>query len=211
MNYAELEQAIKDWLNKPNLGKVIPMIIRFGQRDLEDKLRLRSMEYHPATATVTAGATSLALPSDYLELMYLTLLDGTVKYPIEYRVDVKQMESLSYDTDETGLPCGVARLADNLVFDVTTDVDYTRDWAYYRRLTTLVATAPSNTNWWSENAEEAFLMSCLNKSSLYVSGISKGDKDKWESALLDARENLRLTNSSESSSGVLLRSVPWQL
>jgi hypothetical protein len=211
MNYAELEQAIKDWINKPNLGKIVPTLIRFGQRDLEDNLRIRPMEYNPTTANVNAGTASLALPSDYIELLWLKLIDGTAVFPIAYREDYKTMMQLAYNTNDTGLPVMIARVADNLVFDIKTDIAYTRDWAYYRRLTTLIAAAPSNTNWWSENAEEAFLMACLNKASLYVSGIPKEDKEKWASAALETRERLRLGNSSESTSGVILRSAPWVL
>jgi hypothetical protein len=211
MNYAELEQALKDWLNKPNLGKIAPTIIRFAQRDLEDNLRIRPMEYVPPTVSVSAATASLALPSDYIELIYLVLLEGAIKHPIEYRVDPKTMNSFAFNTDDTGLPVMIARVGDNLIFDVKTNIDYTRDWAYYRRLTTLTATHPANTNWWSQNAEEAFLMSCLNKASLYVPGIPKEDKDKWGKAALDTRELLRLGNSSESTSGVVLRSVPWTL
>src|SRR3990172_7093241 len=195
MNYAELEQAIKDWLNKPAIGSVIPMIIRFGQRDLEDNLRIRPMEYHPSTATLNAGTASLAIPSDYIELIYLQLIDVTVKYPIEYRIDPKQMNSLAYETTETGLPLAITRILDDFWFDVTTDIQYTRDWVYYRRLPTLVASQagspPGNSNWGSVNAEEAFLMSCLNKSSLYISGIPREDKEKWAAAAVTARENLR--------------------
>src|SRR3972149_4931077 len=212
MNYAELEQAIKDWINKPNLGKIIPTIIRFGQRDLEDDLRIRPMEYNPTTATVNAGTASLELPSDYMELMYLTLLEGTVKHPISYRKDIKAMIQLAYNTDETGLPVMVARVGDNLVFDVKTNIAYTRDWSYYRRLPVLVAaqsgTPPGNSNWWSVNAEEAFLMACINKARPDVPGVSEAGKEKRENAAAATKERLRLKDSSESTSGVTLRSEP---
>ena len=211
MNYAELEQAIKDWINKPNLGKVVPTIIRFGQRDLEDKLRIRAMEYNPTTASVNAGTASLALPADYIELMYLVLLEGTTKHPIEYRTDIKSINSLRFNTDETGLPVMVARVGDSLVFDVKTNIQYTRDWSYYRRLPTLVSTSPNNTNWWSANAEEAFLMSCLAKASKYVPGIQKEDKEKWASAAVETREDLRLNELRETSSGAPVRSAPWRI
>jgi hypothetical protein len=211
MNYAELTQAISDWLNKDSIDKILPVIVRFAQRDIEDNLRIRPMEYHPSTASLSAATEYLALPSDYLELIYLELQDGVKRYPIEYREDIKTMKSLAYNTDETGLPKMIARLGENLYFDVKTDMVYTRDWSYYRRLTVLSATAPNNTNWWSENAEEAFMMACLNKASLYVTGITKEDKEKWATQAATARESLRLTNSSESNSGVIQRSNPWIL
>jgi hypothetical protein len=217
MNYAELSMAISDWLNKDQIDKVIPTIIRFGQRDLEDNLRIRPMEYHPATATVTAAEDSLALPVDYLELIYLQFILNSVRYPVRFREAPAEMYDLRASTTETGVPQFVSRVADELVFDVLTDVTYTRDWAYYRRLPVLTAStvvplggvAP-NSNWWSENAEEALLMSCLNKASLYVTGIQESDKKKWADAYLLNLERLRFKEARETTGGNVIRSSNWR-
>jgi len=115
------------------------------------------------------------------------------------------------DVTETGTPEVVSRIADDLFFDVLTDATYTRDWMYYRRLPVLVATAPNNTNWWSESAEEALLMSCLNKASLYVTGIQEGDKRKWKDAARDTRDLLRLREDRETTGGHVMRSSAWTL
>ena len=210
MNYAELSMAISDWLNKDQIDKVLPTIIRFGQRDLEDNLRIRPMEYHPATATVSAGEDALALPSDFLELIYLVLIKDNVRYPVDGREAARVLYTERPSVTETGIPRKVARVADDFVFDVLTDAVYTRDWSYYRRLPVLVAAAPNNTNWWSENAEEAFLMSCLNKASMYVSGIPEGDKKKWADGNLLAREALKFKEARETTGGSVLRSSNWK-
>ena len=211
MNYAELSAVISDWLNKDQIDKVLPTIIRFGQRDLEDSLRIRPMEYHPATASLSAAEDAIALPSDYLELIYLQLIKDNVRYIVDGRESNRTMYTERPDVTETGVPAVVTRVADDLVFDVLTDAVYTRDWSYYRRLTVLVATAPNNTNWWSENAEEAFLMSCLNKASLYVTGISEGDKAKWKEAYSLNLERLRLREAWETTGGNVIRSTAWTI
>jgi hypothetical protein len=211
MNFAELSMAISDWLNRDQIDKVIPTIIRFGQRDLEDNLRIRPMEYHPATASVSAGEDALALPSGFLEMILLQLIKDNVRYPIVDRDSPLVMYSERPSVTETGTPCKVVRVADDLVFDVLTDVTYTRDWIYYRRLAALVAAAPNNTNWWSENAEEALLMSCLNKASLYVTGIQDGDKKKWADAALETRNRLILNDAKEATGGHVMRSTPFSL
>jgi hypothetical protein len=211
MNYAELSQAISEWLNKDSIDKVMPTIIRFGQRDLEDNLRIRPMEYHPTTASIAAGEDALALPSDFLELIYLVLIKDSVRYVVDGRETARVLYTERPSVTETGIPRKVARVADDFVFDVLTDAVYTRDWSYYRRLPVLVAAAPSNTNWWSENAEEALLMSCLNKASLYVTGISEGDKKKWKEAALETREALRLRFAGEETGGATHRSTPFSL
>jgi len=214
MNFAELSMAISDWLNKDQIDKVIPTIIRFGQRDLEDNLRIRPMEYHPATASGSAGEDSLALPADFLEMIFLVLIKDNVRYPIVDRDSPLVMYSERPSVTETGTPCKVARVADDLVFDVLTDVAYTRDWSYYRRLPVLTASTTGtpipNSNWWSENAEEAFLMSCLNKASLYVTGISEGDKKKWKDASLETRNALIFKEARETTGGSVLRSSNWK-
>ena len=211
MNYAELSQAISDWLNKDSLDKVMPTIIRFGQRDLEDNLRIRSMEYHPTTASLSAGEDALTLPSDFLEMIFLQLIKDNVRYPIVDRDSPLMMYTERPSVTETGTPSKVARVADELVFDVLTDVIYTRDWTYYRRLPVLVVAAPNNTNWWSEQAEEALLMSCLNKASLYVTGISEGDKKKWAEAYALNLERLRIREARETTGGNIIRSTAWRV
>ena len=210
MNYAELSMAISDWLNKDQIDKVLPTIIRFGQRDLEDNLRIRPMEYHPTTSSLSAGEDALALPSDFLELIYLVLIKDNVRYPVDGRETARVLYTERPSVTETGIPRKVARVADDFVFDVLTDAVYTRDWSYYRRLPVLVAAAPNNTNWWSENAEEAFLMSCLNKASMYVSGIPEGDKKKWADGNLLAREALKFKEARETTGGSVLRSSNWK-
>ena len=215
MNYAELSQAISEWSNKDSIDKVLPTIIRFGQRDLEDNLRIRPMEYHPATATVTANTASLALPSDYLEMIYLQFILGTTRYPAAVRDTPAGMYSAHPSTTETGVPKVLTRIADDLVFDVLTDVAYTRDWAYYRRLPVLVASAagtpPGNSNWWSESAEEALLFSCLNKLSLYVTGVTEGDKKKWSEAYQGAKDALLYREARETTGGNIIRSTAWRV
>jgi hypothetical protein len=214
MNYAELSMAISDWLNKDSIDKVIPTIIRFGQRDLEDNLRIRPMEYHPTTATLSAGEDALALPSDFLELIYLQLIKDNVRYVVDGRESPLGMYTERPSVTETGVPRIVTRVADDLIFDVLLDVDYTRDWCYYRRLPVLTAvtsgTIPPNSNWWSVNAEEAFLMSCLNKSSLYVTGIQDSDKKKWAEAYALNLEKLRFNEARETTGGNVIRSSNWK-
>jgi len=215
MNYSTLCQAIMDWLNKDNIASVLPYIVKFGQQDLEDKIfvsgGIRAMEYKPTNAAINAGTATLDVPADYLGLIYMDLLDGENRNPIELRQDVREIIGLNYVTTETGLPRRIYRLEDKFYFDVKTDIQYTREWSYWRRLTTLVEASPNNTNWWVANAEEALLMSCLNKASAWVSGIPEGDKKKWEEGAKDARERLILNHHREMTSGATMRTEGWTL
>jgi hypothetical protein len=209
-----MSQAIGEWLNKDSLDKIMPTLIRFGQRDLEDNLRIRPMEYHPATASLAAGEDALALPSDFLELIFLVLIKDNVRYVVDGRESSRTLYTERSSVTETGIPRKVARVADDFVFDVLTDVAYTRDWCYYRRLPVLVASAAGtpagNSNWWSENAEEAFLFSCLNKLSLYVTGVSDSDKKKWKDAYGAALDGLRFKEARETTGGNVIRSANWR-
>ena len=172
------------------------------------------MEYHPATASVAAGEDALALPSDFLEMIFLQLIKDTVRYPIIDRDSPLVLYSERPSITETGVPSKVARVADELVFDVLTDAIYTRDWIYYRRLPVLTASTTGtpipNSNWWSEQAEKAFLMACLDNASLYVTGISEGDKKKWKEAAITTREDLKFKEARETTGGSVLRSSNWK-
>lgn len=71
-------------------------------------------------------------------------------------------------------------------------------------------TPPGNSNWWSEYAEEALLMSCLNKASLYVTGIQESDKKKWADAYFLSRKALEFREARETTGGNVIRSSNWR-
>lgn len=78
-NYATLQSAIADYLNRQDLTSQIPMFIQFVEADLNTRLRARQMVVR---ATTTSDEEFVTLPSDFIEALNLQITDG--KTPLRY-------------------------------------------------------------------------------------------------------------------------------
>lgn len=78
-NYATLQSAIADYLNRQDLTSQIPMFIQFVEADLNTRLRSRQMVVR---ATATSDEEFVTLPSDFIEALNLQITDG--KTPLRY-------------------------------------------------------------------------------------------------------------------------------
>lgn len=78
-NYATLQSAIADYLNRQDLTSQIPMFIQFVEADLNTRLRARQMVVR---ATATSDEEFVTLPSDFIEALNLQITDG--KTPLRY-------------------------------------------------------------------------------------------------------------------------------
>jgi len=171
MTLRELRNKVNDWLAVDKLRLLVPDFIRFGQKSLERHLRLSVMRYHPVTASLSAGVNKLALPSDYIEMISLCLIEGTARYPITERLSdgamVDEYRNTVADVTTTGRPIAFRRVVlletgvynNYLQFDRYTDKVYSYEMVYYRHLITLDDDA--DTNWWLTNAEDVLLYAAL--------------------------------------------------
>lgn len=71
--YSELQTAVASWLHRSDLTSQIPDFIALAEDDLNSQLRLRMMEVDE-TLTLTTSANTVALPSRYLEPMFLEVV-----------------------------------------------------------------------------------------------------------------------------------------
>lgn len=78
-NYATLQSAIADYLNRQDLTSQIPMFIQFVEADLSNRLRSREMI---VADTITSVLGDVQLPADWLEAINLKIDGG--KTPIRY-------------------------------------------------------------------------------------------------------------------------------
>jgi hypothetical protein len=78
-NYATLQSAIADYLNRQDLTSQIPMFIQFVEADLNTRLRARQMVVR---ATATSDEEFVTLPTDFIEALNLQITDG--KTPLRY-------------------------------------------------------------------------------------------------------------------------------
>jgi len=104
--------------------------------------------------------------------------------------------------DNTGRPSYFTRTStdtgsDVFMFDKYADTDTVYELNYYRHITQLSEAAPRN--WWTNNAQEALLYTCLSKAGPYL-----GDDPRiqlWEQIKQEAVRNVRRKDIRERISG----------
>ena len=78
-NYATLQSAIADYLNRQDLTSQIPLFIQFVEADINTRLRSREMIVED---TITSVLGDVQLPADWLEAINLKIDGG--KTPVRY-------------------------------------------------------------------------------------------------------------------------------
>jgi hypothetical protein len=210
MNFVEFKLMVAEWSWEDNIDAVLPSLVAFGQQELERQLRLRAMEFllPGVSGELTTGAVSAVLPADFIELIYLTVIDGTNRYPIEKRYDAKSMQSMSVDSAISGIPDAISIVGDTIYFNKKMDKNYTYDEAYFRHLPALIN--DSDSNWWVANAAEALLYATLKKLAIFTKSaaeITQFDALMKEQAVILADEDKkqRENGTANTVSGVRVR------
>jgi hypothetical protein len=151
-NYSELQTAIASYLDRSDLTSMIPTFISLAEAKLNRSLRLRAQE---STAAGTASA-SVALPSDFLQVISITVTCGGSTYPVDYirPGDVKGESRPVYHYTIVG---------SNIVFDpVAADTTYML--TYYAKFQTVA----SYDNWLITNAPDVYLYASLLECEPYL-------------------------------------------
>jgi hypothetical protein len=145
-NYSELQTSVASWLHRTDLTTQIPDFISIAENKLNRRLRLRAME-NQATGTV---ASTVALPTGFVEMIALTVNNGGTVYPLTYTTPASL-------TGTSGTSYRYSIIGDNIYFmDSGSGETYTL--TYYKKFDALSA----GVNWLITNAPEIYLYaSCL--------------------------------------------------
>jgi hypothetical protein len=135
--YANLKQAIERWSHRTDLTNVLDDFIDLAENQIDKKLFLRNNELR-ATATMSTTDRFLALPTRFLKMRRLTLINGSLNYEIHY----KSPEAMPVK-DTAGRP-RYFTVTSQLEFDRTADSAYTLEMSYASRLVPLNSTDTSN-------------------------------------------------------------------
>lgn len=178
MNYAELTQAIQDYLenSETTLVSQIPTFVRQTEERIFRSVLIPELRTH-ATAQTTSGNRYLARPSDFLAQFSMAVIgaDGSYSYLLEKDVDFVR-EAYSSPSD-TGTPKYYAQFngdtasgEGNFLLGPTPDAIYTVELHYYYDPPSIVDTG---TSWLGTNAESLLLYGCLLEAYTFM----KGDAD----------------------------------
>jgi len=145
-----------------------------------------------ATYTDSGSVTpSGALPDDNTT--------GTVRYsPLErYNERKHKFNISSILKTSTGLPVILSDSDGYFIFNIYADKDYVYELNYYRKQPALSDSV--QTNWWTDNAEEALLFASLFKAIPFLGNDPRSGV--WIEGFKNELENLRSQNKKEQISG----------
>lgn len=191
MNYAELTQAIQDYLETAETSFVseIPTFVRQAEERVFRTVLLPELRKN-ATATVASGAQYIARPSDFLAVFSLALIDGGGEYYYLLERDVSFIREAYPSPSTTGLPRYYAQFdgdtsssEGHFIVGPTADAPYTAELHYYYDPPSIVT---SGTSWLGDNAETVLLYGALVEGYTYLKGeadlIAQYDK-RYQEAL----------------------------
>lgn len=161
-NYAELQASVASWLNRSDLSTNITDFITLAEAQLSTDLKTRAMETKVTLVTV-AGAKTVALPTDMLEMRRLQVV-GTYNQPLSYRTPDEL--SIDYAANGTGQPVVFTVIGGNVELAPIPDAVYSLELTYQQRIPALSDSA--TTNWLITNWPNAYLYGSLLAATPFI-------------------------------------------
>jgi hypothetical protein len=158
-NYATLQSAIADYLNRADLTAQIQTFIQFAEADLNTRLRSREMIVN---ATATSDGQFVALPSDWLEAINMMIVGGQspLRYITPDEADTIIKAQTFTSTRFYSMTTGIIELVPPAVDDITIDM------VYYGKIPAL--STANTTNWLLTKAPDVYLYGALTHAAPFL-------------------------------------------
>jgi hypothetical protein len=158
-NYATLQSAIADYLNRADLTAQIQTFIQFAEADLNTRLRSREMIVN---ATATSDGQFVALPSDWLEAINMMIVGGQspLRYITPDEADTLIKAQTFTSTRFYSMTTGIIELVPPAVDDITIDM------VYYGKIPAL--STANTTNWLLTKAPDVYLYGALTHAAPFL-------------------------------------------
>lgn len=158
-NYATLQSAIADYLNRADLTAQIQTFIQFAEADLNTRLRSREMIVN---ATATSDGQFVALPPDWLEAINMMIVGGQspLRYITPDEADTIIKAQTYTSTRFYSMTTGVIELVPPAVDDITIDM------VYYGKIPAL--SDAITTNWLLTKAPDVYLYGALTHAAPFL-------------------------------------------
>lgn len=158
-NYATLQSAIADYLNRQDLAAQIPLFIQFAEADLNTRLRCREQ-------IVRADAISddefVQLPPDWLEAINLQIVSGTS--PLRF-VTLDEADIIKHaQRYQRVMSYSLMNGAIELVPAPTDNVEI--EMVYYGKVPALSNASP--TNWLLTKSPDVYLYGALTHAAPFL-------------------------------------------
>jgi len=194
-NYTTLKTSIANWLNRSDLtDEIADDFIKLTEADFNSKLRVRKMV---AKTSFTIDTETEALPTGFLQVRDIYILNGNTKVPLTYTTP-SQMDS-TVGTSTTGLPNSYTILGDTFRFSPKPDASYTAFINYYKSFDALSDT--NTTNYILTTHPAIYLYGSLFHAANFLGGINPQQVQTWQQMYATTMERLELNDREDQVSG----------
>lgn len=179
MNYAELAQALQDYLETSETSFVsnIPTFVRQAEERIYRTVQIPELRKN-VTGTLTSGVPYLARPTDFLSVFSIAVIEGDGDYVYLYDKDVNFIREAYPNPSTQGVPKYYAQFdgdsltstSGNFILGPTPNAAYAVELHYYYDPPSIVTTS---TSWLGDNASAPLLYGSLIEAYTYL----KGDAD----------------------------------
>ena len=193
-NYSELSASVASWMNRSDLGSVIPDFIAIAESRINAGVRLREGIVED-TLTTTSGIESVALPTDWLEFATVAVGGKPMRYITVDALRARAELVAGGDTEYYSI-----QGANMLISPTPGDTAVTIDIAYYAKIDPLSTTS---TNWLLTKYPNIYLYGALVSGFQY---LMNDERANYFGLLYTQSVNLaRATDQRATSSGSPLR------
>lgn len=201
-DYASLQTAVGDWLDRADLTSFVPNFIQNGELRIYRELRVRQMEKALSDTISSVVAGAIVAPTDYIEMKHLRL-DGSPSRPLE-RVTLENLYAQYSTRSSDSEPFVYAREAGNIIFGPYPDSGYSVLGTYYAKLAAL--SASNTTNWLITDANDLILYAALTCAEPFLKNDAR--LQLWEEMYGAVKKQIQDQDNREGNSGSALRMRP---
>lgn len=160
--YAELQDAVANWLDRGDLTSRIPEFIALAEAGMNRMLRDRNQQ---ATATASVNTEFFSLPADFAEAIDLSMTLNGVTQSLTL-TDTATIAQQKTPTAWTGWPMYYAIVGTQARVYPAPDTTYSSALIYIQRVPALSNT--TTTNWVLDGAPDAYLYGSVAQAAMYL-------------------------------------------
>ena len=172
--YSALKTSIANWLNRSDLtSEISEDFIVLTEKDFNSKLRIRKMI--ATNSSFTIDAETVALPTGFLQIRDMYIVDGGTKYALHY-ITPAQMDQIK-GSSTSGQPSTFTIIGDNFRFAPTPASSYTATINYYKSFDAL--SDSNTTNYILTNHPAIYLYGSLYHVANFLGGVEPARLQQW--------------------------------
>jgi hypothetical protein len=199
-NYTDLQAAIIDLLNRPDLANQPQTWIQLAEAQMSRVIRSRWMLSRSQTFTISSEYVSV--PSDFVGVKSFIITSTTPAQKLTYQSPEVMDELSTLRWNWSDAPMDYTILGSEFRFSPIPGQSYTAQLTYYQRIPALASNA---TNWLLTNHPDAYLYGSALQAVPY---LSDDDRVETWAAIFQQIVNDINTSDFKESQGQSLRSRP---